>query len=64
MPSKEVYVREYKVKAHKRIIHTRVYNFICQACHAAVQRETYCTGCPKYGNKCNGVESNCLRSKH
>ena len=30
MPSKKIHVREYNVKAHDRIIHTRVYNFICQ----------------------------------
>jgi Zn finger protein HypA/HybF involved in hydrogenase expression len=63
MPSKKVYVRQYTVKAHTRDIHTRVYKFICQHCRAAVERETYATCCPKYGNECNGVEKKCLRNK-
>ncbi|MEO0686166.1 MAG: hypothetical protein AAFY76_14305 [Cyanobacteria bacterium J06649_11] len=61
MPSKKIHVREYNVKAHDRIIHTRIYNFICQYCREISERETYATGCPKYGEKCNGVASKCLR---
>ncbi|NEO30128.1 MAG: hypothetical protein F6K36_06740 [Symploca sp. SIO3C6] len=61
MPSKDVYVREYTVRAHKRKIHTRVYKFICHFCNSPVERETYATCCPKYGNNCQGVASKCLR---
>ncbi|MBE9191869.1 hypothetical protein IQ230_16230 [Gloeocapsopsis crepidinum LEGE 06123] len=41
MPSKRVHVREYTVRAHERVIHTRVYKFICKQCNKDVQRETY-----------------------
>ncbi|MBD2249450.1 hypothetical protein [Nostoc sp. FACHB-888] len=30
MPSKTIEVREYTVRAHKREIHTRVFNFVCR----------------------------------
>ncbi|PIG92184.1 hypothetical protein [Gloeocapsopsis sp. IPPAS B-1203] len=41
MPSKRVHVREYTVRAHERVIHTRVYKFICKQCNKDVKRETY-----------------------
>ncbi|MCG6138761.1 MAG: hypothetical protein MET45_29905 [Nostoc sp. LLA-1] len=41
MPSKEIYVREYTVRAHKREIHTRVFKFICKQCDQPTERETY-----------------------
>jgi len=63
MPSKQVRIREYTVRAHTRAIQTRIFKFICQYCRAAVERETYATCCPKYGNQCNGIESKCLRTK-
>ncbi|WP_347276495.1 hypothetical protein [Chroococcidiopsis sp [FACHB-1243]] len=41
MPSKKVSVKEYTVRAHERIIHTRLYKFICQQCSQPTERETY-----------------------
>ncbi|MGL4619968.1 MAG: hypothetical protein ACRCZS_13050 [Chroococcidiopsis sp.] len=41
MPSKKVFVREYKVRAHERTIHTRLYKFICQQCSQPTERESY-----------------------
>jgi Zn finger protein HypA/HybF involved in hydrogenase expression len=41
MPSKKVHVREYTVKAHEQVIHTRLYKFICKQCNKDVERETY-----------------------
>ena len=41
MPSKRIHVREYTVRAHERIIHTRLYKFICASCHGATERESY-----------------------
>ncbi|WP_100903347.1 hypothetical protein [Nostoc flagelliforme] len=41
MPSKTIDVREYTVRAHKREIHTRVFNFICKQCEQPTQRETF-----------------------
>ena len=57
MPSKKVFVREYTVRAHERVIHTRLYKFICQQCHSPTQRESfgprllYCETCrPPYSH--------------
>ncbi|MBE8992699.1 hypothetical protein [Nostoc sp. LEGE 12450] len=41
MASKEIQVREYTVRAHKREIHTRVFNFVCKQCEQPTQRETF-----------------------
>ncbi|MBE9038226.1 hypothetical protein [aff. Roholtiella sp. LEGE 12411] len=42
MPSSKIIeVREYTVRAHKREIHTRVFNFVCQQCQQPTQRETF-----------------------
>ncbi|QLE56166.1 hypothetical protein [Nostoc sp. TCL26-01] len=41
MTSKIIDVREYTVKAHKRLIHTRVFNFVCKQCDEATKRETF-----------------------
>ncbi|MBD2168130.1 hypothetical protein H6G64_07175 [Calothrix sp. FACHB-156] len=41
MASKLISVREYTVRAHKREIHTRVFNFICKQCNETTNRETY-----------------------
>ena len=41
MASKYVEVREYTVSAHVRLIHTRVFKFICRGCDRPTQRETY-----------------------
>ena len=61
MPSKKVHVKSYRVKAHDRTIHTRVYKFVCVGCDQKVERETYATACPAYGNKCKGVKAKCNR---
>ncbi|BAZ50038.1 hypothetical protein NIES4103_26520 [Nostoc sp. NIES-4103] len=41
MPSKIIDVREYTVRAHKREIHTRIFNFVCKQCEQPTSRETY-----------------------
>ncbi|WP_088241914.1 hypothetical protein [Calothrix rhizosoleniae] len=41
MASKYVNVREYTVRAHKRLIRTRVFNFVCKQCNQSTKRETY-----------------------
>ncbi|MBC1214439.1 hypothetical protein GNE08_09410 [Trichormus variabilis ARAD] len=41
MTSKLIDVREYTVRAHKRLIHTRVFNFVCKECNEATKRETF-----------------------
>jgi hypothetical protein len=41
MASKYVEVQEYTVRAHKRLIHTRKFKFICKKCDRPTVRETY-----------------------
>lgn len=41
MATKKVNVREYTVRAHERVIHTRRYMFVCQECNQATERESY-----------------------
>ncbi|MDZ4878285.1 MAG: hypothetical protein CLLPBCKN_007720 [Chroococcidiopsis cubana SAG 39.79] len=41
MPSKQVFVREYTVRAHERTIHTRLFKLICQQCQQPTERESY-----------------------
>ncbi|AFY35820.1 hypothetical protein [Calothrix sp. PCC 7507] len=41
MTSKLIDVREYTVRAHKREIHTRVFNFVCKQCDEPTKRETF-----------------------
>ncbi|GAB1545247.1 hypothetical protein NUACC21_79230 [Scytonema sp. NUACC21] len=41
MVSKVINVREYTVRAHKRLIHTRVFNFVCKECGTSTKRETF-----------------------
>ncbi|WP_138506291.1 hypothetical protein [Nostoc sp. PA-18-2419] len=41
MPSKEIQVKEYTVRAHKRQIHTCIFNFVCKQCDKSTSRETY-----------------------
>jgi hypothetical protein len=41
MPSKTIFVRQYTVRAHERVIETRLYKFICAACSKPTQRESY-----------------------
>ncbi|BAY41898.1 hypothetical protein NIES2111_62940 (plasmid) [Nostoc sp. NIES-2111] len=51
MATKEIDVREYTVRAHKRTIHTRTFNFVCKQCEQMTSRETfgprplYCESC-------------------
>ena len=40
MPSKTIDVREYTVRAHKREIHTRVFNFVCKQCEQPLNDDT------------------------
>jgi DNA replicative helicase MCM subunit Mcm2 (Cdc46/Mcm family) len=51
MASKLIDVREYTVRAHKREIHTRVFNFVCKQCDQPTKRETYGTR-PLYCEQC------------
>jgi hypothetical protein len=41
MATKQIDVREYTVRAHKRLIHTRVFHFVCKQCNEATKRETF-----------------------
>ncbi|MBO3464158.1 hypothetical protein G7B40_009875 [Aetokthonos hydrillicola Thurmond2011] len=52
MPSKQVHVKEYTVRAHQRLIHTRTYKFICKQCNQATVRESYATLRPLYCESC------------
>jgi hypothetical protein len=51
MATKQIDVREYTVRAHKRLIHTRIFHFVCKQCNEATKRETfgprplYCESC-------------------
>jgi hypothetical protein len=51
MATKIIDVREYTVRAHKRQIHTRIFNFVCKECNQPTKRETfgprplYCESC-------------------
>ncbi|MDJ0713140.1 MAG: hypothetical protein QNJ54_02820 [Prochloraceae cyanobacterium] len=51
MSSKYVHVKEYTVRAHHRLIHTRTYKFICKQCKQATVRETF-GGKPEYCDVC------------
>ncbi|HEY9653250.1 MAG TPA: hypothetical protein V6C95_21505 [Coleofasciculaceae cyanobacterium] len=51
MPSKYVFVREYTVRAHNRLIHTRTFKFICKQCSLPTVRETYGSR-PLYCEQC------------
>jgi DNA replicative helicase MCM subunit Mcm2 (Cdc46/Mcm family) len=61
MSSKLIDVREYTVRAHKRLIHSRVFNFVCKQCGKKTKRETfgprplYCERChpPQASRKSN-----------
>ncbi|MBW4565970.1 MAG: hypothetical protein KME32_33815 [Mojavia pulchra JT2-VF2] len=55
MPSKVIDVKEYTVRAHKREIHTRVFNFICKQCEQSAQRETFGPR-PLYCEKCRAPQ--------
>jgi len=57
MPSKQVEVKEYTVRAHKRLIHTRTYKFICKECHQPTVRESYATLRPLYCEICRPSKS-------
>lgn len=41
MSTKKVKVREYTVRAHKRVIQTRNYLFICKQCNKDTERESF-----------------------
>ncbi len=51
MASKTINVREYTVRAHKRVINTRVFSFVCKECNKPTERETYGPR-PLYCEKC------------
>ncbi len=51
MATKLINVKEYTVRAHQRLIHTRVFHFVCKQCNQSTKRETfgprplYCESC-------------------
>jgi len=51
MATKLIDVREYTVRAHKRLIHTRIFHFVCKECNQATKRETFGTR-PLYCESC------------
>lgn len=51
MAEKKVRVREYTVRAHDRVIKTRVYKFVCAQCDQLTKRESYGPR-PKYCETC------------
>jgi hypothetical protein len=51
MASKYIQVREYTVRAHKRLIHTRVFKFVCKECGQPTTRETFGPR-PLYCDRC------------
>ncbi|MGK7917529.1 MAG: hypothetical protein AB4038_18625 [Prochloraceae cyanobacterium] len=51
MSSKYVHVQEYTVRAHHRLIHTRIYKFVCKGCKQPTERETF-GGKPAYCDVC------------
>ncbi|HLP90457.1 MAG TPA: hypothetical protein VK184_17960 [Nostocaceae cyanobacterium] len=65
MATKTIHVREYTVRAHQRVIHTRVFNFVCKQCNQPTNRETfgprplYCESCrpPQAPKKSQQVSS-------
>lgn len=65
MATKTINVREYTVRAHQRVIHTRVFNFVCKQCNQPTNRETfgprplYCESCrpPQAPKKSQQVSS-------
>lgn len=63
MPSKKVFVREYTVRAHERVIHTRLYKFICASCSQPTERESYGPR-PLYCEVCRPPVSSIDTSKH
>ncbi|WP_099065903.1 hypothetical protein [Nostoc linckia] len=55
MATKTIEVKEYTVRAHKRQIHTRIFNFVCKECHNPTTRETYGSR-PVYCEKCRAPQ--------
>lgn len=55
MASKIIEVREYTVRAHKREIHTRVFNFVCKQCDQPTTRETFGVR-PLYCEQCRPLQ--------
>ena len=49
--SKRVYVREYTVRAHERVIYERTYLFVCKACDKNAERVAF-GGRPLYCINC------------
>jgi hypothetical protein len=56
MPSKTIDVPSYTVRAHKREIHTRVFNFVCKQCEQPTQRETFGVR-PLYCETCRPLQA-------
>jgi hypothetical protein len=61
MPSKYVFVTEYTVRAHNRLIHTRTFKFICKTCNQPTTRESY-GGRPKYCEQCRPPKPTTLKA--
>lgn len=52
------------VRAHERIIYTRLYKFVCAECKYAVERETYAVNCPKYCVNCRPPQPSKSVTRH
>jgi hypothetical protein len=61
MPSKYVFVKEYTVQAHNRLIHTRTFKFICKQCSAPTVRETFGSR-PLYCEECRPPKSKTIKA--
>jgi hypothetical protein len=62
MPSKYVFVKEYTVRAHSRLIHARTFKFICQTCSRPTTRESY-GGRPKHCEECRPPKPTTIKAK-
>jgi hypothetical protein len=61
MASKYVFVKEYTVQAHSRLIHTRIFKFICKQCSAPTVRETFGSR-PLYCEQCRPPKAKTVKA--
>ncbi len=61
MASKYVFVREYTVQAHSRLIHARIFKFICKQCSAPTVRETFGSR-PLYCEQCRPPKAKTIKA--
>lgn len=62
-------MREYTVRAHERVIHSRRYKFVCAECKQPTERESfgprplYCSGCRPTVSRTDTTKNNKKRTK-